>query len=79
MNSQHQKSQESEKSSAIGGAELTTGKSHYPRKYMTKHGNTITYVFSCCGRVREFNSRAGRDQIASIHNEEYANKKKGPL
>ena len=43
---------------------------------MTKHGNEITFVFSCCGKVREFHTRAGRDKIADIHMDEYLEREK---
>ncbi len=44
---------------------------HHPRKYMTKHREDIVYVFSCCGDIRHFVSRAGRDKAANQHEVEH--------
>ena len=45
---------------------------HHPRKYMAMHGVTVTYVFSCCGKIREFLIQDQRDKVAKLHAKVYA-------
>lgn len=45
---------------------------HHPRKYATNHGDSVIFVFTCCGEHREFTTKASRDKIANEHIAEYS-------
>lgn len=44
---------------------------HHSHIHMTKRGDEIAFVWSCCGERHTFSSRNARDRTLREHNEAY--------